>query len=52
MEAGCMRVVEMGQYFITKDNGDFGQFRSVACREYTLPEMTNHHNHEDGFKEI
>ena len=32
-----MRVVEVGQYFMTKDTGDFGQFRSVACREYTLP---------------
>ena len=37
MEAGFVRVVEMGQYFMTKDTGDFRQFRSVACREYTLP---------------
>ena len=37
MEAGFFRVVEMGQYFMTKDTGDFRQFRSVACREYTLP---------------
>ena len=37
MEAVFMRVVEVGQYFITKDTGDFRQFRSVACREYTLP---------------
>ena len=36
-EAGFMRVVEVGQYFVTKDTGDFKQFRSVACREYTLP---------------
>ena len=36
MEAGFMRVVEVGQYFITKDTGDFRQFRSVACREYTI----------------
>ena len=35
-EAGFMRVV-VGQYFVTKDTGDFRQFRSVACREYTLP---------------
>ena len=35
-EAGFMRVVEIGQYFVTKDTGDFRQFRSVACREYTL----------------
>ena len=32
-----MRIVEVGQYFMTKDTGDFRQFRSVACREYTLP---------------
>ena len=36
-EAGFMRVVEVGQYFVTKDTGDFRQFRSVACRECTLP---------------
>ena len=36
-EAGFMRVVEVGQYFVTKDTGNFRQFRSVACREYTLP---------------
>ena len=33
-EAGFMRVVEVGQYFVT---GSLRQFRSVACREYTLP---------------
>ena len=37
MEAGFMRIVEVGQYFVTKDTGDFRQFRTVACREYTLP---------------
>ena len=36
-EAGFIRVVEVGQYFVTKDTGDFRQFNSVACREYTLP---------------
>ena len=36
-EAGFLRVVEVGQYFVTKDTGDFRQFHSVACREYTLP---------------
>ena len=36
-EAGFMRVVEVGQYFMTEDTGDFRQFQSVACREYTLP---------------
>ena len=37
MDAGFVHVVEVGQYFITKDSGDFRQFRAVACREYTLP---------------
>ena len=36
-EAGFVRVVEVGQYFVTKDTGNLRQFRSVACREYTLP---------------
>ena len=35
-EAGFMRVVEVGQYLVTKDTGNLRQFRSVACREYTL----------------
>ena len=36
-EAGFMRFVEVGQYFVTKDTGNLRQFRSVTCREYTLP---------------
>ena len=32
-----MRVVEVGQYFVTRDTGSLRQFRSVVCREYTLP---------------
>ena len=36
MDAGFVHVVEVGQYFMTIDIGDFCQFRSVACREYTL----------------
>ena len=32
-----MRIVQVGQYFVTKDTGDFRQFQSVACREYTFP---------------
>ena len=32
-----MRVVEVGQYFVTKDTGSLNQLCSVACREYTLP---------------
>ena len=34
-EAGFMRLVEVGQYFVTRDAGEFQQ--TVACREYTLP---------------
>ena len=32
-EAGFMRVVEVGQHFVTKDTEDWKQFRSIACRE-------------------
>ena len=37
MDAGFVHVVKVGQYFMTKDTGDFTQFHAVACREYTLP---------------
>ena len=36
-EAGFMRVVEVGQYFVTRDAGEFQQ--TVACREYTRGNM-------------
>ena len=33
-----LNIVEVGQYFMTKDTAGFSQFTdSVACREYTLP---------------
>ena len=35
MDAGFISVVEVGQYFMTKENGE--QFHAKACREYTLP---------------
>ena len=35
MDAGFLSVVEIGEYFMTKDTGE--QFHAVACREYTLP---------------
>ena len=35
MDAGFIYVVEIGQYFMTKDTG--GQFFAKACREYILP---------------
>ena len=37
MDAGFLSVVEIGQYFMSKDTGDVTQFHTVACREYTLP---------------
>ena len=35
MNAGFLSVVEIGQYFMTKDDEE--QFYAMACREYTLP---------------
>ena len=35
IDAGFLSVVEVGQYFMTKDNRE--QFYAKACREYTLP---------------
>ena len=35
-EPGFLSVVEVGQYFVTRNAGEF-LLRSVACREYTLP---------------
>ena len=38
MDAGFLNVVEIEQYFMTKDTEEFSQFtNTVACREYTLP---------------
>ena len=35
MDSGFQGDVEIGQYFMTEDNGE--QFYAKACREYTLP---------------
>ena len=35
-EAGFMSVVEVGEYFVTRNASEF-LLKSVACREYTLP---------------
>ena len=35
MDAGFISVVEIGQYFVTKDTRE--QFYAMACPEYTLP---------------
>ena len=38
MDARFLNVVEIGQYFMTKDTAEFSQFTdAVTCREYTLP---------------
>ena len=37
MDVGFLNVIEIGQYFMTKDTAEFSQFHAVACREYTLP---------------
>ena len=38
MDAGYLNIVEIGQYFMTKDDEKFSQFTdAAACREYTLP---------------
>ena len=36
MDAEFVSVVENGQYFMTKDTGNWTQFNSVAC-EYSFP---------------
>ena len=51
MDAGFVHVVEVGQYFMTKDTADFRKFRSVACREYTLPRDDESSQLIGGFKE-
>ena len=42
-DAGFLTIVEVGQYFLTKDTEEFSQFtESVACHKYTLPRDENH----------
>ena len=41
MDAGFIHVVEVGQYFMTKDTGDFRQFRSVATQKFLQIHMKN-----------
>ena len=38
IDAGFLKTVEVGQYFMTKDTEEFSQFTEpVTSREYTLP---------------
>ena len=48
MDAGFLNVVEIGQYFRTKDTADLSQFHAVACREYTLPREGEASQQKDG----
>ena len=47
MDAGFLSVVEIGQYFMTKDTGDL-KWRVVNT---LFREKTQHHNRKDGSKE-
>ena len=50
-DAGFLTTVEVGEYFMTKDNEEFSQFTdSVACRVYTLPREENHLTQKVGFE--
>ena len=41
-DAGFLKTVEVGQYFMTKDTEEFSHFADpVTCREYTLPRDEN-----------
>ena len=49
MDAGFTSVVEIGQYFMTKDTGE--QFFAKLVVNTLFEEVTNHHNQKDGFRE-
>ena len=50
MDAGFLNVVEIWQYFRTKDTADLSQFFTVASREKTLRRDEEARNQEDGSK--
>ena len=51
IDAGFLKTVEVGQYFMTKDTEEFSQFAEpVACREYICQKMKNHLTRKVGFK--
>ena len=49
MDAGLKSVVEFGQYFTTKGNGE--QFYAKACREYAHPRRDGTSQPRDGSME-
>ena len=48
LDAGFVHVVEIGQYFTTKDTQE--QFFAWGCRECTHPRNMNHHKPKVGFR--
>ena len=51
-EAGFMRVVEVGQYFVTRDAGDFRQFKQWLVANTPFHETTKLLNQKGGSKEM
>ena len=51
-EAGFMRVVEVGQYFVTKDTVILDNFAQCLVPNTLFLEMIQLLNQKDGFKEI
>ena len=51
MEAGLMRIVEVGQYFMTKDTVILDNFVQWLVVNTLFLEMIQLHNQKDGFKE-
>ena len=50
MDAGFLHVVEIGQYFMTKDTEEQFFARELVVNPL-FQEVTNHHNQKDGFRE-
>ena len=51
IDAGFLKTVEVGQYFMTKHTDEFKQFAEpVTCREYTLPWDDKSTDPKVGFK--
>ena len=50
-EAGFMRIVEVGQYFVTKDTGNFCHFVLWLVANTLFLETIQLHKQKDGFKE-
>ena len=52
LDAGFIHVVEIGQYFVTKDTVISDNFIQWLVVNTLFQEMMDHHNQEDGFREI